>query len=149
MKISTKTIRALNPCQSRLDNYLIHYENFAGTISQFLRLKHITDQDKVWVVCRIAPREIIEIFAIDCAFSSYQWYLKYAADAAADADYAAYAAADAYAYAAAYAAADAAAAAADADAAAYAAAYADAAAYAASKERANQIQALIYLCKGL
>ncbi len=141
MRVSTETIKALNPCQSRLDNYLIHHAKFEGTLIKFLKLKHITDQDKVWVVCRIAPREVIEIFALDCAFASYDYYTKLpdavayaaaAADAAADAaDAAAAYAADA-AYAATYAAA----------AAAYAAAYAD-------EERSNQTQALIYLCKGL
>ena len=84
MIISTETIKALSPCQSRLNNYLINYEKFNGTITKFLKLRHITDQDKVWVVCRVAPREVIEIFALDCAFASWDYYIKLPAAYAAD-----------------------------------------------------------------
>jgi hypothetical protein len=168
LKINTKKIQELKPCQDRLDNWLTHYKDFSEDIVDFLSLDKITPQDKIWVAANLLPRELLEVFAIDCAFAG--------AYAAADATAAAYAA-DAAAYAAAAAdaaayAADAAAYAADAaataaEAAAYiataaataaeAAAYiatadaADAAATAAAAtaayaaERERQIDALIYL----
>ena len=177
LRINTETIRALNPCLSRFRNWMEHYQSFDGDILKFLKLKNISPQDKVWVVVRILPRELIEVFGIDCAFSAADACPEaatYAADAAAAYAAAAYAAAytadpaaasaavfadaaaDAAAYAAAYAAYVAAAAIAAADA-AYAAAYAAAgyaeAAYiadanpAANAERERQIQALEYLIR--
>ena len=176
LKINTDKIKALNPCQARYDNWLKHYDNFNGNILKFLELEKITPRDKIWVSVRVLPRELVEIFAIDCAFSASvsatasaaAYAAAYAAYAAADTAAYAAAAADAAAYAAdtaAYAA-DAAdtaayAAAADADAyaadtAAYAAATDAAAAYAAATDAAaayaaeceNQIDALIMLIKG-
>ena len=140
MKVTTDLIAKFHPCESRFSNWKFHHNDFKGDILDFLSLTTITPQDKVWVCCRILPRDLVEVFAIDCAVQA-QGYA--AADAAA-----AYAA-DA---ATATATADAAAAAADATAYAYAAAYAAyaaadaAAAYAAyAAERERQVDALIYL----
>jgi hypothetical protein len=133
VKLTVETIKALNPCKSRLDNFTQHYPAFKGDLIDFLSLEQITPQDKVWVAVKIVPRQILEVFAIDCAFSAQKYSDADAADAAADAAaYAAEATADAAAEAAAYAA-------------------ADAAAYAAARnqERENQVDALIHLCKGL
>ena len=137
LKINTDKIKALNPCQARYDNWLKHYDNFNGNILKFLELEKITPRDKIWVSVRVLPKELVEIFAIDCAFSaSYTdaaYAAVYAAAAyAADAYAAAAYAADAAVYAAVYAA----------DAAAYAAAAAD---FAAVAERENQVDALIML----
>ena len=158
LKINTKIIKELNPCQDRLDNWLKYYSDFKGDILDFLELENITAQDKVWVSLKLLPREIVEVFSIDCAFSAAADAAAYAADAAdaaaayAAAAYAADAAAAGYA---AYAADAAAASYAAADAADYAyaaAGYADAdaAAYAAARlqERENQVDALIMLIKG-
>jgi len=110
----------MEPCEARYENWLANYKNFDAYILEFLELKNITATDKIWVSVRVMPRFLVEVFAIDCAFSAY---------AAADAAYAAADAADA----------------ADAD-----AAYADAAAaYAAATavEQDNQVDALIMLIK--
>jgi hypothetical protein len=149
MKINTKLLTKMKPCQHRLDNWNKHYSTFNGSISKFLDLKEISHSDKIWVSMRLLPRLEVEIFAIDMAvsaqISAYAAYANAAANAVTYATAAA-AAAAAYADAAAYAAA------AYADAAAYAAAYADAAAYAADvrkKEQESQIEVLKYLFQEL
>ena len=146
IRINKYVISKLNPCNDRHENYIKYYNDFDGDILKFLELEKITAQDKIWVAVRVLPRDILEVFAIDCAFAA-----AYAADAAAYAAdaYAAYAAAYSAAYAAdaaAYAAAD------DAYAAAAAyAAYADVAAYAAdaayAAARNEQVEVLKYLIK--
>ena len=138
IRINTEIIKSMEPCKDRYENWLANYKNFDAYILEFLELKNITATDKIWVSIRVMPRFLVEVFAIDCAFSAAK--AAYAANAAAfAATYAANAAnadADA-AYAATYAA----------NAAAYAAAYAyvDDAAYAVEQE--NQVDALIMLIK--
>jgi hypothetical protein len=161
MKINTKVIKKLNPCEDRFNNWLKHYDTKTYNLRSFLGLKHITHKDKLWVVLRLIDNDTKVFFALDCSFAAYA--AAYAADAAAAyaADAAAYAADAAAAYAAADAAyatfysADAAFYSADAafysaDAASYAAAYAaaNAATYARKKEENRQIEALIYLIEG-
>ena len=119
LRINTDIIRSFRPCKDRFDNWLMCYDAFDDDVLEFLNLDKISATDKIWVAVRVLPREAVEIFAIDCAFSAAA-YAAYA-----DAAYAA-AYADA-AYAAAY------------DAAVYAAVYAAAA------ERKNQVDALIWL----
>jgi hypothetical protein len=166
--INKETIKALNPCKDRYENYLVHYSEFIGTIEDFLLLPKISHDDKLWVSLRLLSRKNVEAFALDCAVSAQKYaanaayaadaayYAAYAADAAdaAAADAAYYAADAAYyaayaAYAADAAAADAAyyAAAAAAYYAANAAYAADAAAYYAANaaEKEFQIEALIWL----
>jgi hypothetical protein len=154
MKINTDIIKALNPCKDRYDNWVKHYPKFNKDTLDFLELKNITASDKIWVSVRVLPKELVDVFAIDCAFRAYvaaatcaaaTCVADYAADAAAayaasSAAYAADAAAYAAAAAADYAAADAA------DAAAAAEMY-FAADYTAADnvERENQVDALIIL----
>jgi len=159
IKITTEIIKTLNPCNDRFDIWIEHYNDFNGTILEFLDLENITHSDKLWVALRLLPRHTVEVFAIDCAFSaaaasyaaSYANYASYvtnhAADDAVAAHHGAYAAHHAAAsYAAAYAAyADDAVAAHHGAYAAYAASYADDASYAADTERNRQIEALKYL----
>jgi len=159
-KITLKEIRDLDPCY---DPSLHMKEDWEGTLVDFLQIDVIPNHDRIWVAVRLAPRTLVEIFAIDCAFAAHDA----AYDAAYDADdaYDAYSADTAAALAAHAAAAYAAHAAHDADdayaadTAAYAAhAYAahaahdaaDAVAYAAhdaarNQQRENQIDALIML----
>lgn len=144
--INTELIESLNPCKDRFNNWLEHYGTRSFTILEFLELEDdITAPDKIWVAVRVLPRDLVEVFAIDCAF---------AANASADATTAAAfatAATTAAAFAAAFAAA-----ATSADATAAASAY-TAAAFAAAAaaptaaiaiERENQIDALIMLIEG-
>ena len=132
MKVNAKKIKALTPCDDRFDNFLKHYAKFNGDMLEFLALKKITANDKVWVAVRLMPRHLVEVFAIDCAVNAQD----YAADAAADATAAAYYAAAAAAAAAYRAAANAA------YYAAHAAADADAMV---DQERERQVDALAFL----
>ncbi len=149
MTINTKILRELKPCKDRLENWLLHYKDFEGDFIEFLELEKLTPQDKVWVAVRVLPRELLEVFVIDCASRALLYgdtaytAAAYTASASA-ADYASASASaaayTAYAYAAAY------------TAAAYTA-YAYAAAYTASAsaadtadtEREHQIDALVML----
>jgi hypothetical protein len=132
IRINTERIAALKPCADRFENFKREYPNFDVDILEFLSLEKITPADKIWVAVRVLPREIVEIFAIDCAFST----LEYAATI--DAAFVAVAAAK-------YAAADADYVAANAEYVATAAHYA--ADYAAdyTAERERQVDTLIYL----
>jgi uncharacterized membrane protein YbaN (DUF454 family) len=156
IKITRQVLKSLNPCNDRWENYLNHHSEFEGTLTEFLKLENITPQDKIWVFVRLAPRFLVECFAIDCAFAASAEadkvscaYVASTAFATAAADSVTYAAIFAAAYAAADAAVDAAVDAADAAAdaaAAFAAAAtantpaanaAAAAAYDQERERAN------------
>jgi len=93
IKINTEIIKALKPCEDRLDNYLSHYEDFKGDIQDFLLLDKISHSDKLWVTLRLVPRIILETFAVDCAYTAAaNAAAAYAANAANAAAYAAYAA---------------------------------------------------------
>ena len=101
--INKQVIESLAPCTHRWENYLEHYEEFSGDIVEFLELENISPEDKIWVFARVAPRLLVEIFAVDCAFSANTYavcavYAAYAASYAAHT--ASYAAADAATYAA-------------------------------------------------
>ena len=123
IKINLEVIKALKPCEDRLDDYMSKFSGFEGSLVDFLSLEGLLAEDKIWVSLRLIPRDELEIFAIDCAFSA----------TAAKAVYSAYFSA----YSAAYV-----------DAQAVAAAHCDAEA-AKKQERENQVDALIYLCKGM
>ena len=150
-RINTEILQALNPCKSDFKTWLDNYNDFDGDILDALELEGLSPENKIWVAVRLLPRELVEVFAIDCGFSAYASYAAsasaadyaaYVASYAAYADYAAYAY-SAYASYAAYA--DYASAAAYA-AAAYAADYAAADSAASKKqERENQVDALIML----
>ena len=150
-KINEKFIASLKPCSDRHKNYLEHYSGKEFTLDEFILLKHITDEDKRWVLWNnflsildkrklacVFARHVLHIFkekypddkrpglALECAENENSTGKERTADAAAvdaaaNAANAAYAAANAAAYASA----------ADASAAAAAYASANAAAYAA------------------
>ena len=147
-KINEKFIASLKPCSDRHKNYLEHYSGKEFTLDEFILLKHITDEDKRWVLWNnflsildkrklacVFARHVLHIFkekypddkrpglALECAENENSTGKERTADAAAvdAAANAANAAANAAAYASA----------ADASAAAAAYASANAAAYAA------------------
>jgi hypothetical protein len=137
--ITLETIKALKPCKDRLDNYVKHYSERSFTHGQFMGLKNITPEDKIWVALRLIPQAKLRFAAADIAESVLDIYeakypndnrprlaIEAARNGSADAARAAYAAAYA-----AYAAHDAHDAHAAAHAAAYDAAHAAYAAYAA------------------
>lgn len=73
LTINTKKIKKLNPCEDRLENWKKHYGAKSFRILNFLELDKITAEDKIWVSVRVLPRELVEVFAIDCAFSSFAY----------------------------------------------------------------------------
>jgi len=147
-RINTEIIKSLKPCENRYKVWLENYAKFDGSLVDFLELDKITSQDKIWVAVRVMPKFLVEVFAIDCAFSAANAADDYAAASAGSAaastsdDYAAASAASAAASAAANSAADAAS--------YYVDDYVDdyaAASAASAAERENQIDALIMLIK--
>lgn len=66
-KINAELIKTLNPCKDRLANYLKFYANKSHTKIQFMRLKNITHEDKLWVAFRLTPRSNIVLAAADIA----------------------------------------------------------------------------------
>jgi hypothetical protein len=70
MKITTAKIIKLNPCKNRLHNWLHHYEYRTFTVEKFVDLESISKQDKIWVLIRLLPKFLIEVFAIDCAVTA-------------------------------------------------------------------------------
>jgi hypothetical protein len=148
IKVNTKILEALNPCEDGLAHWKEHCNDFSGDVVEFLDLPNITWVDKVWVACRLLPRLLVEVFAFDCSleadgYAAHNPYSASASDVAASyaatyadasdaVDYAVHASAAAAAYAA--------------HAAAYTIAYVYAAwASNASKEQQRQIESLIYL----
>jgi hypothetical protein len=68
-RISTAIIREMKPCEDRWNNYLEHYNDFDGTVDEFLALDKITFKDKVWVCVRLLDHKQKVKFAVDCAKS--------------------------------------------------------------------------------
>jgi hypothetical protein len=67
MVINTEIIRNLKPCEVRFRNYLEHYENFEGTLEDFILLDKISYGDKVWVFTKIATKEQLVRWTFLCA----------------------------------------------------------------------------------
>lgn len=67
MLINTQIIRKLEPCKSRFNNYLHHYESFEGTLKDFILLDNITYSDKVWVVTRLFTKKQNVKWSLLCA----------------------------------------------------------------------------------
>ena len=67
--INLRKLKALKPCQDRLDNYHSFYGNKSFTPAQFMGLKNITHDDKLWVAFRILPKKQAVKAAADIAES--------------------------------------------------------------------------------
>ncbi len=65
--ISNKTIKNLKPCSDRFNNYLKYYKDKTHTYAQFLGLKNITHDDKLWVTLRLIPEDKLRFLAADIA----------------------------------------------------------------------------------
>jgi hypothetical protein len=72
--VNVELIKALNPCEDRLKNFIKHYNNRHFTKSQFMDLKNITQADKLWVAFRLMPKESIKLAAADIAESVLHLY---------------------------------------------------------------------------
>jgi hypothetical protein len=84
IKINTKIISKLDPCANRFENWKRHYGN-VETIDalQFLELDKISYQDKLWVLLRLVPRDVVEYFVFDMAVDAAAAAAAAAANAAA------------------------------------------------------------------
>jgi hypothetical protein len=67
MKINLELISKLEPCKDRLDNYVNFYGNKDFTPAQFMGLKNITQNDKMWVTMRLIPKDKLRLVAADIA----------------------------------------------------------------------------------
>jgi hypothetical protein len=67
--ITNDIIKSLNPCKDRLDNYLKFYEDKEHTKAQFMELKNITHEDKLWVAFRLMTRDQVIKAVADIAES--------------------------------------------------------------------------------
>jgi hypothetical protein len=72
--ITLETIKALKPCKDRLDNYVKHYSEKSFTHGQFMGLKNITPEDKIWVALRLIPQAKLRFAAADIAESVLDIY---------------------------------------------------------------------------
>ncbi len=68
--VSLTEIKSLNPCQNRLDNYIKFYGERKFTHAQFMGLKSITQEDKMWVAFRLMSKMNIVLAAADIAEST-------------------------------------------------------------------------------
>lgn len=67
--VNKEIISKLNPCKDRFDNYIKFYGDKTFTEEQFMGLKNITQEDKIWLAFRLMPKENIRLAAIDVAES--------------------------------------------------------------------------------
>jgi hypothetical protein len=67
MKVTATAIKGLRPCKDRLDNYINHYGEKVLTKRQFMGLKNITHEDKLWVAFRLMPKDNLKLAAADIA----------------------------------------------------------------------------------
>lgn len=74
MIFSKTSIAKLNPCKYRFYNFIAKYKNKKFTSHQFMGLKHITHQDKLWVAFRMMPKESVPKAAADIAESVLHIY---------------------------------------------------------------------------
>jgi len=69
MQINKEFLKSLSPCKDRWKNYLKYYDNFSGSLSEFMELDKISVDDKFWLF----TKEINELkdaqreFAFICA----------------------------------------------------------------------------------
>lgn len=80
MRINKNYLESLNPCRNRYKNFLEHYPNFDGSLSEFLDLENISYHDKLWVYFRSIPRESIMPIVTEFAEQVIYIYKKYNKD---------------------------------------------------------------------
>ncbi len=67
MKITNALVASLLPCTNRYSNYLKFYDNKTHTLGQFMGLKNISHEDKLWVCLRLMPKPNLRFCAADIA----------------------------------------------------------------------------------
>jgi hypothetical protein len=65
--IDKKYLKSLKPCADRFENYLQHYADWSGSLSEFLALENISHRDKTWVLARSISTKNKQLFAIEMA----------------------------------------------------------------------------------
>ena len=69
MIINKKVIGELDPCQSRFNNYKLHYKSKSFSFDEFLNLDKITYSDKIWVAQRLLNENQLIHFGLLCTES--------------------------------------------------------------------------------
>ncbi len=68
MMIVNKTvIGKLKPCSNLFDNFVAYYRERELSMEQFMGLRNISHQDKMWVAFRLMPKENLRFAAADMA----------------------------------------------------------------------------------
>jgi hypothetical protein len=67
MKIDTAHIESLGPCENRLENWLKHYNDFSGSLFEFLNLSELSHEDKLWIFVRSIDKNSLPSFTADIA----------------------------------------------------------------------------------
>lgn len=82
--INSETLRQLNPCSDRFNNWKKYYKHTNCTIIEFLSLDKITFNDKMWVLTQVLDSKILNEFRTRCLFrvvgyreSGYRVYADY------------------------------------------------------------------------
>ena len=66
-RITEEYIRTFNPCDLGINNYVKHYSDFNGTMSDFLALDHISYSDKIWLAVKVIDYKILQQWSVECA----------------------------------------------------------------------------------
>ena len=74
IQINTEKLKELNPCVDRYRNWLEHYSEFCGSFNEFLDLDKITYDDKIFVIKKLVPKEVLVKWAILCAESVLHFF---------------------------------------------------------------------------
>lgn len=72
--INKDVVSKLNPCKDRFDNYLKFYSEKSHSKRQFMGLKNITHEDKLWVAFRLMSKDNIRLALADIAESVLHIY---------------------------------------------------------------------------
>jgi hypothetical protein len=67
--VNMSKISALNPCKDRFENFVKFYGSKTLTKGQFMGLKNITQDDKMWVAFRMMREKSVRLCAIEIAKS--------------------------------------------------------------------------------
>lgn len=71
MKINIQLIRTLDPCKNSLDKVIRFYKNKEFTPRQFMGLKNISHEEKLWVAFRLISLEKVRFIADDIVDRAY------------------------------------------------------------------------------
>ena len=67
MKINSKFIRRLNPCEDGILDFENKHPDFNGKLSDLLALEDISYNNKIWLATKVAPLKTLQIWSVECA----------------------------------------------------------------------------------